>query len=444
MVNDCDAAAFVASAEVTAAAHPTLVAGTPKVGHRFCVGGAIDGHTPLQAALAEISPTPLAGAVAGAAMLYSSGTTGRPKGIRPSGAGEPLYAPELFTQAAADASAFNGADIYLSPAPLYHAAPLRGCMSIHRLGGTVVLMRRFDPERALSLIASHGVTSAQFVPTMFSRMLALEADVRDRYDVSTLRSVIHASAPCPPEVKRAMIEWWGPIINEYYGATEACGSTWITSAEWLAHPGSVGRANVGVVHIVDDTGVELVVGETGTIYFSDGPTFDYYNDPAQTATVHNRNGWATCGDIGHLDEDGYLYLTDRKAYLIITGGVNVYPQETENVLSVHPQVIDAAVFGIPHDDLGEQVKAVVVPVQMPSDAAGTDELEATLIAHCRSRLAGFKCPRSVDFRSELPRHETGKLYKRLLVDEYRAALSGRSVGSASSEADAGRPEAVSR
>ncbi len=416
IVNDCDARVLITSAGLT-----DVSGSTPKVRHRFSVGGRIEGHEPLEEAVAKLPATPRDDAVAGASMLYSSGTTGRPKGIRPGDARRPLYASDLITEATRRAWGFEDGDVYLSPSPLYHAAPLWACMSAQRMGGTVVLMRSFDPETTLALIEAHRVTHAQFVPTMFNRLLRLDEDVRAAYDVSSLRSVIHGAAPCPVEIKRAMIEWWGPIIGEYYGATEAVGSTWITSEEWLAHPGSVGRASVGNVHIVDEaTGEELPPGETGTIYFSGGPSFEYHNDAAKTASAYNGEGWATVGDIGRLDEDGYLYLSDRKAHLIITGGVNVYPQETENVLATHPLVLDAAVFGIPDDDFGEQVKAVVAPVELPADDAAATALEATLIAHCRSRLARYKCPRSIDFRAELPRHETGKLYKRELAAEYRA------------------------
>jgi long-chain acyl-CoA synthetase len=423
IVNDCDASVFIASAGLADRA-AAILGRTPRVRRRFSVGGEIDGHAPLADALAGLSHAPLPEAVAGADMLYSSGTTGRPKGIKPSHVRAPLYAPDMYTEVTRRVWGFEDGGVYLSPAPLYHAAPLRGCLSVHRMGGTVVLMRRFDAMTALSLIDGHRVTHSQFVPTMFIRMLRLGSDIRNQYDVSSLKSVTHAAAPCPIEVKRAMIEWWGPIINEYYGATEACGSTWITSQEWLAHPGSVGRALVGTLHIVDDDdGTELPPGEIGTIYFSDGPAFEYHKDSEKTAEAHDTRGWATCGDIGRLDPDGYLYLTDRKAHMIISGGVNVYPQEAENLLSTHPLVLDAAVFGIPDDDLGEQVKAVVQPVEMPAAEGAKAELEATLIAHCRASLAGFKCPRSIDFRAELPRHDTGKLYKRLLVEEYRVATT---------------------
>ena len=420
VVDDCDAAAFVVSARLAEQAE-AIRANTPGVAHRLCVGGAVDGHLPLEDALAGVSDAPFADAVAGAPMLYSSGTTGRPKGVAPAAELRPLHAPELFTEVMRQVLDFRPGDVYLSPAPLYHAAPLRGCMSVHRLGGTVVLMRRFDAEAVLSLVERHRITHGQFVPTMLLRMLRLPEDVRGRYDLSSLRAVVHASAPCPAEVKRRMIDWWGPIIHEYYGATEGCGATWVTSEDWLAHPGTVRRPVVGVVHVLDDDGCELPAGETGTIWFSGGPPFAYHKDPEKTAAAHNSAGWATCGDVGRLDADGYLHLTDRKAHTIITGGVNVYPQEAEDIVATHPLVLDAAVFGVPDEEFGERVIAVVSPAELPRDAAAAASLEATLIAHCRAHLARVKCPRSIDFRAELPRHETGKLHKRLLVEEYRAA-----------------------
>jgi acyl-CoA synthetase (AMP-forming)/AMP-acid ligase II len=422
VVDDCDAVALVASAGLarTAAAIRTA---TPRVAHRFSVGGAVDGHTPLEELLSDVPVAPLEGAVAGASMLYSSGTTGRPKGVDPGGVRPPLLAPEPFTEVMRQRLGFADGDIYLSPAPLYHAAPLRGCMSVHRLGGTVVLMRRFDAETVLALVERHRVTHGQFVPTMLLRMLRLPDEVRTRHDLSSLRAVVHAGAPCPPEVKRAMIDWWGPIVHEYYGATEGCGVTWVTSEEWLAHPGTVGRAVVGTVHVLDEDGAELGPGETGTVWFSGGPSFAYHKDPAKTAEAHNGAGWATVGDVGRLDADGYLHLTDRKAFTVITGGVNVHPQAAEDVLLSHPLVLDAAVFGVPDDDLGERVAAAVVPVDMPQDGATTDALEAALLAHCRAQVSRVACPRSIEFRAELPRHETGKLYKTSLVQEHRARAS---------------------
>jgi long-chain acyl-CoA synthetase len=288
---------------------------------------------------------------------------------------------------------------------------------VHRLGATAVIMEHFDAAEALALIERHRVTHSQWVPTMFIRMLKLPDDVRRRHDLSSLQVAIHAAAPCPVAVKEQMIEWWGPILHEYYAGTEGNGFVYCNSYDWLAHKGTVGKSLVGVVHIVDEQGAELPPGEPGTIYFEGGAEFAYHNDPDKTAAARDPRGrgWTTLGDVGYLDADGYLYLTDRKAYMIITGGVNVYPQEAENVLAVHPKVADVAVLGVPNDEFGEEVKAVVEPVSI--DQAGP-ELERELIAYCRQHLADVKCPRSIDFRAELPRHPTGKLYKRLLKDEY--------------------------
>jgi acyl-CoA synthetase (AMP-forming)/AMP-acid ligase II len=306
--------------------------------------------------------------------------------------------------------------VYLSPAPLYHAAPLRFTMAAAALGGTAVIMEKFEPEACLALIEAHKVTHTQLVPTMFVRMLKLPEDVRARYDLGSLRGAVHAAAPCAPDVKEAMIAWWGPILLEYYAGTEANGVTVITTPEWRAHRGSVGRAVVGTIKIVDDeTGEVLPEGRIGTVYFADGPKFEYHNNPALTAKSHHPNGWSTLGDVGYLDADGYLHLTDRKAYMIISGGVNIYPQEAEDALIAHPAVMDAAVFGIPDAEMGEAVHAVVQPVDV---AQAGPALAADLIAHCRGRLAGFKCPKTISFEAELPRTPTGKLLKRLLRDRY--------------------------
>jgi fatty-acyl-CoA synthase len=306
-------------------------------------------------------------------------------------------------------------DVYLSPAPLYHAAPLAWCMGSHRLGCTAVVMERFDALAALELIERYRVTHAQFVPTMFVRMLKLPETDRRRFDLSSLEAVVHAAAPCPVEAKRQMIEWWGPIISEYYSSTEGVGATFITAEEWLAHPGSVGKPMFGTPHILDDAGIELPPGEPGTIWFEGITRFEYHDDPAKTASMRNEQGWGTVGDIGHLDDEGYLYLTDRRSFMVISGGVNIYPQEVENLLVLHPEVMDVAVFGVPNPDLGEEVKAVVQP--MDWERAGP-ELAEQLIAYCREHLATFKCPRSIDFEPQLPRLDTGKLYKRLLRDRY--------------------------
>ena len=288
-------------------------------------------------------------------------------------------------------------------------------MTVLRLGGTVYVMQQFDAEKSLALIEAKRINCAQWVPTMFVRMLKLDEEVRRKYDVSSLEMAIHAAAPCPIEVKRKMLDWWGPIIHEYYAGTENNGFCAIDSEEWNAHPGSVGRAVLGEMHICDEAGEEVPVGETGAVYFANGHQFSYHNDPEKTASTRNHHGWSTLGDIGRMDEDGYLYLVDRKAFMIISGGVNIYPQETENTLIDHPDVIDVAVFGVPNDDFGEEVKAVVQPRDMSRANA---ELEVELIAFCRQRLSAIKCPRSIDFEAELPRHPTGKLYKRLLRDRY--------------------------
>ena len=315
------------------------------------------------------------------------------------------------------------ASVYLSPAPLYHSAPLRYCTQFQRLGATGVVMERFDAEQALVQIERQQVTHSQWVPTMFVRMLRLPEETRQRYDLSSLEFAVHAAAPCPVGVKQQMFDWWGEIIHEYYAGTEGNGFVYCSPADWLAHPGSVGRPLNCTVHIVDEENQEVAVGEEGAVYFEGSTlqTFEYHNDPEKTAASH-LGDWSTLGDVGKLDEDGFLYLTDRKANMIITGGVNVYPQETENVLAVHPRVADVAVFGVPNADFGEEVKAVVQPVDM---ADASPALERELIAYCREHLADVKCPRSVDFRDELPRHPTGKLYKRLLKDEYWAGHETR-------------------
>jgi fatty-acyl-CoA synthase len=352
--------------------------------------------------------------VMGSPMLYSSGTSGRPKGVR-----RPITGDEVGTPLplAALTGALFGLDaqaVYLSPAPLYHASPFGYVMAVTSLGGTAVLLQRFDAETALQAIAEHRVTHAQFVPTMFIRMLALDDETKARHDLSSLRCAIHAAAPCPVDVKRRMLEWWGPIVHEFYSGTEGVGLTYCSPEDWLAHPGTVGRPVLGSLHILDEDGRDLPPGQEGLIAFGGGPSFEYHNDKAKTAEAYV-SGMATLGDVGRLDEDGFLYLTDRRSHLIITGGVNVYPQEAENVLASHPAVFDVAVIGVPHPEFGEEVKAVV---QLPGGTEGTPELARALIAYCREQLADVKCPRSVDFRDELPREPNGKLLKRKLRDDY--------------------------
>ncbi|MEJ5254918.1 MAG: AMP-binding protein [Acidimicrobiales bacterium] len=423
IVNDCGAKVFITSrykADVAAA----IVDRTPNVTTRLMIDGVIDGYDAYEEAVAASSPEPLPDRVAGRDMLYSSGTTGRPKGVKPKAPSEPLETPTAVTVLNQMLFAADDSMVYLSPAPLYHAAPLRFTMSVHQLGGTAVVMEHFDAEEALALIERYRVTHSQWVPTMFVRMLKLAPDVRARYDLSSLRVAIHAAAPCPVPVKEQMIEWWGPIIHEYYAGTEGNGFVYCNSEDWLAHKGSVGKALLGEIHILDEDGNELPPGEEGTIYFSGGGEFEYHNDPDKTASSRDQRGWTTLGDVGRLDEDGFLYLTDRKSYMIITGGVNVYPQETENLLVTHPKVLDCAVIGVPNEEFGEEVKAVV---QLADPTEAGPELERELIAFCREHLADVKCPRSVDFVEELPRHPTGKLYKRLLRDRYWAGHESRII-----------------
>ena len=325
--------------------------------------GTIAGYDSYEDGVDAQDSAPLEARVAGTDMLYSSGTTGRPKGVSVELGSGPLEStPSSVTQLLHLLFGFTADDVYLSPAPLYHAAALRFTMSANALGGTVVVMDRFDAEEFLALIERYRVTYAQVVPTMFVRLLKLPAEVRARYDVSSLRCVIHAAAPCPVPVKQQMIDWLGPVIHEYYAGTEANGFVYCNAEDWLAHPGTVGRAMIGTVHVCDDDYNELRPGETGTVWFESAAAFEYHNDPEKTAGSRSPQGWTTLGDLGYVDADGFLYLTDRKAYMIISGGVNIYPQEAENVLVTHDQVVDVAVFGVPHDEFGEEVKAVVQPV----------------------------------------------------------------------------------
>jgi long-chain acyl-CoA synthetase len=380
------------------------------------------GELSAEAALAAMPDTPIADQRAGVDMLYSSGTTGRPKGVK-----IPLPEDPAIDQANAlvgltmMAFGIKPDSIYLSPAPLYHAAPLRWSMTIQKLGGTVVVMEKFDPEAALAAIEKYKITDSQFVPTHFVRMLKLPEEVRSKYDVSTLKCAIHAAAPCPVPVKRAMIDWWGPVIYEYYAGTEGNGFTFVTSQEWLTKPGTVGKALTGIIRVCDESGDEVPRGTEGQIFFE--PTegmapFEYHNDPQKTADARNKHGWSSLGDVGYQDEDGYLFLTDRKSFMIISGGVNIYPQEIENLLVTHPKVADAAVIGAPDPEMGEKVVAVIQPLDMSeAGEALADEIRAYL----SGQLSRVKMPRQIDFREQLPRELTGKLYKRLLRDEYKAA-----------------------
>jgi long-chain acyl-CoA synthetase len=386
------------------------------VGIRYAVGGALPGFECYEAAIAACPTVPLAEETRGVDMLYSSGSTGKPKAVKlPVGNPQIDGAPPLY-RLFGERFGWGESTVYLMPAPLYHSGPLRFAMAMGYFGGTVILMEKFAAREALELCERYRVTHAQWVPTMLVRLLKLPQEVRQAYDLSRLQFVIHGAAPVAVDVKRAMIEWLGPILEESYSGTEGNGATLISSAEWLSHPGSVGKAALGTLHIVDDAGRELPAGTIGSIFF-DGPAFEYYQDPEKTREAYDNRGWSTLGDIGYLDAEGYLYLTDRKSDVIITGGVNVYPIEAEHVLTSHPRVLDAAVFGIPDEELGESVHAVVQPVDKQHAGA---EFERQLLDYCRSKIAHFKCPRSIEFRDALPRHDTGKLYKRLLKAEYMA------------------------
>ena len=416
VVNDCMAKALVTSysrRDVIAEMTPMI----PNCTTRLMVDGVIEGWEPYEDLVAAQPAVPLAEEWMGESMLYSSGTTGRPKGIlRPLSNKRPDEAVELRKQG--NRYGVTADSVYLSPAPLYHAAPLAYVTNIHCFGGTVVMMEKFDGETALQMIERHGVTHSQWVPTMFVRMLKLPVEVRTRYRLDTHKVAIHAAAPCPVDVKREMIEWWGPILYEYYAGTEGTGSTFIDSEDWLKHPGSVGRAAVGTLHICDEAGNDLGPGEEGLVYFErEAPLFEYHNDPGKTAQARHPKhpGWNALGDVGYLDADGYLYLTDRKAFMIISGGVNIYPQAIEDALVTHPKVADVAVFGVPDPEMGEAVKAVIEPAE---GVAPTPELAAELMAFARGKLAHYMAPKSIDFIEEMPRLPTGKLYKRLLKDQY--------------------------
>ena len=381
------------------------------------VHGAAPGWHDLDDALAGHPITPLAAEPMGDSMLYSSGTTGRPKGIKRPLTGGSVTAGNSFL-AAPSPYGFDEHSRYLSPAPLYHAAPFGFCMRTLACGGTVIYMDRFDPLAALDYLDQYQITHSQWVPTMFVRFLKLTPEQRSGFDLSHHRCAIHAAAPCPVAVKQQMLDWWGPIIWEYYAGTERNGSTIIDSAQWLAHPGSVGRAANGTLHICDEQGNELPAGEDGLIYFEQPERpFEYHNAPDKTSGAQHPKypGWTALGDVGHVDDEGYLYLTDRKAFMIISGGVNIYPQEIEDALTLHPAVADIAVFGVPDDEFGESVKAVV---QVAPGVDANAETAERLRSYAREHLAAFKVPKTVDFIDEMPRLPTGKLYKRVLRERY--------------------------
>ncbi len=422
IVRDCGAKALVVAGSLGPLA-ADVGAQVPEVALRLAYGPPVEGFADYDTALEGVADTPMADEPAGAVMLYSSGATGRPKGVRPSLPDRQVDEPgDVSVAAFGGMYGFSPETVYLSPAPLYHAAPLRFTTSVQTLGGTVVVMHHFDAEGALAAIERYRATHSQWVPTMFVRMLKLPPEVRARYDVSSMRVAIHAAAPCPIDVKRAMIDWWGPVIYEYYAATEGIGITFIDSAQWLEHPGSVGRGGLGEVRIADaETGALMPAGRVGMIYFErrDGPLFTYHNDPQKTrASRHpEHDDWGTTGDLGYLDEDGWLYLTDRRAFMIISGGVNIYPRDAEDALALHPAVFDVAVIGVPDPEMGEAVLAVVQPG--PGAVPGP-ELERELIAHTRTHVAAFKAPRRVVFTDDMPRTPTGKLIKQKLRERYPA------------------------
>jgi long-chain acyl-CoA synthetase len=420
VIADSDARAVFVDSSMAEVGSRILEA-NPGVDVHVAVGPGLPGWRSYPDALAAAADAPPASD--GTEMLYSSGTTGRPKAVRrplPED-GNGSWAQAVLEFALTRRYGMTSSSVYLSPAPLYHAAGVNYTMAVNRVGAASIIMRKFDAEAVLRLIETHRVTHAQFVPTMFVRMLKLPEAVRRQYDVSSLECVIHAAAPCPVDVKHRMMKWFGPIIHEYYGGTEGFAGTTIGPEEWLAHPGSVGRP-LTPVHVLSDDGAELAVGESGELYFEGGPDFEYFKDAAKTASVSNERGWRTLGDVGYVDEDGYLYLTDRSTFTVVSGGVNIYPQEAENLLVMHPKLVDAAVFGVPNDEFGEEVKAVVQPFD--GVTPGPD-LEAELIDYCRAHLAGYKCPRTVEFDAELPRDPNGKLYKRRIRDRYWQGKTSR-------------------
>ena len=417
IVEDCGAGIYICSTKFnTRAAELGKI--LSKEVRLFSLGGDIPGYLSIEDEVSTMPAEPISDETKGQDLLYSSGTTGQPKGVKIELTGESPESLPDNTQAIVRLYGFSADTVYLSPAPLYHAAPLRFNLVTLLFGGTSVIMRRFDPAAALEAIEKYRCTHSQWVPTMFIRMLKLPEAERQKHDVSSMLVAIHAAAPCPIPVKERMIDWWGSVIYEYYAGTEGSGFCAIASEDWLVHKGTVGRPLYGAVHTVDEDGNELGAGQTGTIYFSGGTDFEYLNDADKTRTAYNAKGWSTLGDVGFMDDDGFLYLTDRKAYMIISGGVNIYPQESEDVLVMHPRVTDAAVFGVPDEEMGEQVKAVI---QLVDHAEQGPDMASELIAYCRDHLSAIKCPKSVDFIEELPRHATGKLYKRLLRDQYWAA-----------------------
>jgi len=414
IVHNCDAKVFIGSND-----KPDTTADfkqdCPGLLKHYLVGNPANADLSWEHALKAQPKTPIEDEMEGSLMLYSSGTTGRPKGIKRA-LSMRAFGEERGLEAVTTLYQISEESIYLSPAPLYHGAPIGFSMTVLRLGGTVIVMENFDPEQALELIELHRVSHSQWVPTMFVRMLKLPEAVRARFDLSSLKYAVHAAAPCPVAVKEQMIEWWGPVIYEYYAGTEGVGLCKIDSHEWLQHKGSVGKPVGAKVHILDEENDEaLEAGEIGAIFFESQANYEYYKDPEKTQDSKSKQGYSTLGDVGYVDKEGYLYLTDRKAFMIISGGVNIYPQETEDCLITHPRVADVAVIGVPNEEFGEEVKAIVEPQDM---GEADEDFAAELMQWCKERISPVKCPRTIDFLAELPRHDTGKLYKRLLKDKY--------------------------
>ena len=415
IVNDSSAKALIVAHSKRDLAE-AIAGGIPAVSIRLAFGGPVDGFGSYPEALAATSAEPLPDQPRGSDMLYSSGTTGRPKGIKAPLPDRQVDEPgDPYVQLFVPSFGFSADTMYLSPAPIYHAAPLRFCATIQAVGGTVVMMERFDAEAALAAIERFRITHLQVVPTMFVRMLKLADEVRARYDISSIQVAIHAAAPCPPDVKHAVIDWWGPVLTEYYASTEGNGLTLVTSDDWLKKPGTVGTPVMGILHICTEVGDELGPGELGLIYWErDTPHFEYHNDPVQTAAARHpaTDNWSTVGDLGYTDEDGYLFLTDRASFMIISGGVNIYPQEIENALALHPKVLDVAVIGVPDPEMGQQVKGFV---QLADGVAGGQAAADELASFLRTRIARFKVPRRFSFVASLPRTPTGKLAKHRLT-----------------------------
>jgi long-chain acyl-CoA synthetase len=410
IVDDCEAKAFVAD-ERFAGLAAAAAAAAPAATVRIAVGGPLDGFLSYDRVIGGEDAADIDDPVIGSSMLYTSGTTGRPKGV---------YRREQPPASAATLDIYGyrpGEDLHICTGPLYHAAPVAFSLAAPLNAGVgTILMDGWDPEVMLRLIEEHAVTHTHLVPIMFHRLLGLPEDARRRHDVSSLRMVIHGAAPCPVPVKQAMIDWLGPVLFEYYAATEGLG-TFVDSAAWMARPGTVGRPVANMVVVRNDDGAPTAPGEIGTVFLKAPPTgrFEYFKAQEKTASAY-RDDYFTLGDMGYVDDEGWLFLTDRSANLIISGGVNIYPAEVDAVLLTHPSVADAATIGVPHPEWGEEVKAVV---ELRPDATASRALADELLALCRQRLAGFKCPRTVDFVDHLPREDNGKIYKRKLRDQYR-------------------------